>query len=85
MIASRLGALEELVTHGRTGLLFDPGSAEDLAQKIAWAEQNPEAVRVMGEAARREYEAKYTPDANYARLMEIYREAITDAQGGDAS
>jgi glycosyltransferase involved in cell wall biosynthesis len=77
VIASRLGALEELVADRRTGLLFDPGSSVDLAEKIAWAERNPRLMREMGAAARAEYEQKYTPLRNYEQLMGIYRDAIT--------
>jgi glycosyltransferase involved in cell wall biosynthesis len=80
VIASRLGALAELVEHGHTGLLFDPQSPDDLAQKIRWAETHPEAMRVMSFHARREFEAKYTPDRNYSKLIAIYRQAIESTQ-----
>jgi len=76
VIASRLGALAELVDHGRTGLLFDPQSPSELAQTIAWAEAHPEAMRAMGSHARREFEARYTPDRNYSRLLGIYRQTL---------
>jgi len=76
VIASRLGALPELIEEGKTGLLFEPGSAEDLAEKIAWAQSHPEEMARMGGNARAQYEARYTPDKNYQRLMEIYSEAI---------
>lgn len=59
--------MAELIGEGRTGLLFAPGSADDLAKKIAWAEANPTAMRDMGEQARCEYEAKYTPEINCRR------------------
>lgn len=76
VIASRLGAMEEMVEDGRTGLLFAPGDAEDLAAKADWLWTHPkEAVR-MGREARAEYEAKYTAERNYGMLMEIYRTAI---------
>jgi glycosyltransferase involved in cell wall biosynthesis len=78
VIASRHGAMQELIEEGRTGLLFTPGSADDLANKIAWAERNPAAMRRMGDNARDEYAAKYTPDNNYTQLMAIYRRAIDD-------
>jgi glycosyltransferase involved in cell wall biosynthesis len=35
VIASRLGSLAELVDHGRTGLVFEPRSAHDLARHLA--------------------------------------------------
>ncbi len=76
VIASRLGALAEIVDDGRTGLLFEPGSADDLAAKLSWAESHPLEMATMGLQARAEYEAFYTPDKNYAELMRIYDEAI---------
>ena len=76
VIASRLGAMAELVDEGRTGLLFEPGNPEDLAAKGEWAWSHPEAMAEMGREARREYQAKYTAERNYEILMEIYRMAI---------
>ena len=77
IIASRLGPLAELVEDGKTGLLFDPGSAEDLSNKLRFAEARPQIMREMGENARAEYELKYTPRQNYQQLMGIYAEAIS--------
>ena len=81
VIASRLGAMAELVRDGETGLLFEPGNAADLAQKMQWAEAHPETMRRMGEAARAEYEASYTPETNFNQLMAIYSDAIATNQG----
>lgn len=80
VIASRRGSFGELVKDGVTGLLFTPGDSLDLARKIEWAQANPDAMRVMGRAARAEYLARYTSQRNYQMLMDIYREAITGAQ-----
>lgn len=76
VIASRLGALRELIEHGRTGLLFEPGSPDDLARHLAWAEAFPEKMRAMGKNAREVYEARFTSRQNYGRLMAIYDEAV---------
>jgi glycosyltransferase involved in cell wall biosynthesis len=76
VIASRLGSLAELVDHGRTGLVFEPRSAHDLARHLAWAEAFPQKMRAMGENARETYEARFTPERNYARLLEIYEHAV---------
>jgi glycosyltransferase involved in cell wall biosynthesis len=77
VIASRLGAMQEIIADGRTGLHFTPGDAEDLAAKVAWAWTHPEEMRIMGPAARAEYEAKYTAERNYQALMDIYVRVAT--------
>ena len=80
VIASRLGALVDIVRDGVTGLLFNPGDAADLAEKMAWAAAHPAQMARMGQAARAEYEAEYTPERNYEMLMDIYEDAITTVQ-----
>jgi glycosyltransferase involved in cell wall biosynthesis len=78
VIASRMGSMAELIEEGKTGLLFEPGSAVDLAKKIAWAEANPLAMIEMGKNARNEYEGKYTSERNYQQLMAIYKEVSAE-------
>jgi glycosyltransferase involved in cell wall biosynthesis len=76
VIASRLGAMEEIVADGRTGLHFTPGDADDLAAKVEWAWTHPVEMAAMGGAARAEYEAKYTTERNYTMLMNIYKRTL---------
>jgi glycosyltransferase involved in cell wall biosynthesis len=76
VIASKLGALDELVLHEATGLLFRPGDHQDLANKVQWIQDNPSELLRMRREARRHYQDKYTAKANYDRLMEIYNKAI---------
>jgi glycosyltransferase involved in cell wall biosynthesis len=76
VVASNLGAMQELVEHGRTGLLFQPGNADDLARIIGQAWQQRELMQRMGDEARREYEAKYSSAVNYRQLIEIYQHVI---------
>ena len=69
VLASRLGRLAEIVEPGRNGLLFEPGSARDLARRLAWAEAFPEKMRQMGQCARADYEARFIADWIYQRLF----------------
>jgi glycosyltransferase involved in cell wall biosynthesis len=79
VIAANIGAVAELVDHERTGLLFAPGDAEDLAARLDWAWSHPHELRTMGSQARNEYETKYTAAVNYRRMMEIYALAASRA------
>lgn len=76
VLASKLGAMSEIVEEGRTGWFFQPGDADDLARTARLAWQQPEYSRYLGEQARKEFESKYTASANYRRLMEIYHQVI---------
>jgi glycosyltransferase involved in cell wall biosynthesis len=76
VIASSSGAMKELVEDGVTGLHFEPGNADDLADKVEWAWTHPQEMEAMGSAGRAEYLSKYTAASNYEALMEIYDRAI---------
>ena len=72
VIASRIGALGEIIEDGKTGLLVEPGDADDLAAKMKWAERNPGDLATMGEKARATYLARYTPEKSRRALHAIY-------------
>lgn len=72
VICSRMGAMEEIVSDRRFGLHFTGGDSADLAAKVEWAWGHPDEMQVMGQQARREYEAKYTAERNYDILESIY-------------
>ncbi len=80
VVASRSGAMAEIVQDSQTGLLFTPGNAEELAAKVDWAFAHPNEVADMGWRARKEFEAKYTAERNYRLLCDIYRTAIERRQ-----
>jgi glycosyltransferase involved in cell wall biosynthesis len=76
VIASNIGAGRCLIVDGKSGLLFRPGDADDLARKVRWMWEHPEEVSAMGTYARREYENQYTAQQNLAMLTVIYERAI---------
>jgi glycosyltransferase involved in cell wall biosynthesis len=76
VVASRMGAMAEIVNDGKTGLLFEPGNPDDLAEKVQWLAEHKEIAVQMGKSARVEFETKYTAEKNYEILMNIYKIAI---------
>ena len=73
VIAANIGAIAEVVEHGRTGLHFQPGDAVDLATQVEWALSHPSELAQMRREVRAEFENKYTAKQNYRQLMEIYK------------
>lgn len=80
IVASNLGAMHSLVTHGATGMHFQPRDPEDLKTKAEWMFTHPDQVSKMRQSARIEFETKYMAKQNYYRLMEIYSLVIKQAK-----
>ena len=59
VIASRIGGLPYTVSDGLTGLLFEPGNAFDLAEKIGRLLDEPRLRKEMGLAGRRRFEEDF--------------------------
>lgn len=77
LIASRLGALKEIIEPGSTGVQFRPGDPDDLAAVIRWAMANPRQMAEMGRRGRKSYERRYAPGAALGSLIDIYDRART--------
>ena len=66
---------------GETGLHFRAGDAVDLVEKVRRLSVNPDIRLRMGMAARAEFEARYTAEANYHSLMNVYRDVTRHSSG----
>lgn len=82
VIASRIGSLAEVVEDGVTGLLAAPNDADDLAGRMLWALEHPDAMREMGCNARRRYEDRYRGSTHLAALLATYAAASSAVGGG---
>ncbi|GJI94048.1 glycosyl transferase [Duganella caerulea] len=81
VIGSAHGGVGELIEDGVTGLLVAPGDAGDLARKIGWALDHPQAMAAMGLAARARYLQHYTPQRNFQQLLAIYHTLLPTQPG----
>jgi glycosyltransferase involved in cell wall biosynthesis len=72
VIASDIGALGEIVEHRRTGLKFEPGNTAQLSACLTEVLNDAALADRLGENARSEYLARYTPRRNFPLLMEVY-------------
>jgi glycosyltransferase involved in cell wall biosynthesis len=76
VVAPRLGSMVELVKNESTGVHFHPGDPDGLAQAVMQLAGDRQRVARMAASARREYEAKYTAQANYRILSSVYEYAM---------
>lgn len=76
VLASRLGALAETTIDGQTGLLFDAGDAQALAQAMRRLWDDDELVRRLGRGGRKHIVQQSGRDAHLRGLQAIYAELL---------
>jgi glycosyltransferase involved in cell wall biosynthesis len=78
VVASRIGALQDTVRDGATGLLFEPGDAGSLMAAIERLWNDNALTRQMGAASARRVKAEFTPDRHIERLVAIYEDVLRE-------
>jgi glycosyltransferase involved in cell wall biosynthesis len=73
VVATRVGAIPEMIRHGAEGMLVDPGHPAQLADALEELITSPELRKRMGLAARRRAEDRYGLEKLRARLGELYQ------------
>ncbi len=76
VLVSNLGALSELVKEGETGFLISPDDIDAWVEKIEWSGNNYIEMTRIGQQCRQVYLQQYTPEVNYQKTIEIYRQVL---------
>jgi glycosyltransferase involved in cell wall biosynthesis len=77
VIAAATGGLGELVDHGRTGLLVEPGVAEPLARAIVELASDLGRAEAMGRAGRRRAISEFLESQCVERTEALYEAALS--------
>jgi glycosyltransferase involved in cell wall biosynthesis len=72
VIASSVGAIPEIVKHGETGLLIQPGSADDLLQAMVTLLENSSLRQRMAESARQSV-ARFSAESMARGYIDFYQ------------
>jgi glycosyltransferase involved in cell wall biosynthesis len=76
VIASDIGGIPDIVSNGQNGLLFEPGNARQLAERIQYLIDGPQDAVAMGQAGRRQVEAANHPERYYRQIAALYHELL---------
>jgi len=80
VIASRLGAMSELIEDGMNGYLFTAGDTGALQQCLEKFRNDTQERRSLYANARQAYLDRYTPNIHYNSILDIYNRAIKARQ-----
>jgi len=76
VVGANLGSIPEQIIAGKTGLLFEPGNPDDIAEKLAYLISHPEQAVEMGRTARTLVEQKHSPEVHFEKLMRVYKQVL---------
>ncbi|MDW8137119.1 MAG: glycosyltransferase family 4 protein [Bacteroidota bacterium] len=79
VVGAKAGGAAEIIKHGQTGLLIEPGSVDGLSEAILTLARDPELRKSLGQAGRALVEAQYTHEHFRNRLAGLLK-AITNAK-----
>jgi starch synthase len=76
VIASRVGAVPDIIENGRTGIIVELKDVEGLKKALVRLMENRELARKMGERGRERVEKEFTWDAVCKKLEKFYGEVV---------
>src|SRR5262249_29872672 len=76
VLAPDITGIPELITHGETGFLYEPGSMDDFLAKLIAIKWAVHRLNDLRRAARRHVERNYSSQRNLALLAEDFLERI---------
>jgi glycosyltransferase involved in cell wall biosynthesis len=74
--ATRVGGNPELITHGETGMLFEPRDVAGLAEVLGWLVRDPARRGALGFKATRLMRSRFSLEAAALRMGGIYSEVL---------
>jgi glycosyltransferase involved in cell wall biosynthesis len=76
VVATAVGGLSEIVREGETGILVEPGDAEQIVEAVRFLLEQPELALEYGRAGKRLLETELSWGGIVDRMLEVYRECI---------
>jgi glycosyltransferase involved in cell wall biosynthesis len=78
VVATQSGGLPEQIQHGKTGLLVEPGSSDELVQALIRLLDDPEYADDLAKSLHEKYTKVYTWESIASQYLDTCQQAILD-------
>jgi len=79
-VATRVGAIPEILKHGETGLLVKPADSKDLGDAMTTLLSDTDLCVAMGRNGMEVVKREFSLERMTADTLDVYRGAVTDAK-----
>lgn len=76
VIASAVGGIPELISHGETGILVEPANPDELAEAIISMVSDPKLRKKLGSKARKLVEERFTWKHTAKHTLTVYKKVV---------
>lgn len=77
LVQPKLGAFPEIIEASGGGVIYQPNTAEVLAQKLAEVLSNPEQIKLMSINGRKSVEEKFNTKILIKKMIEVYESVVS--------
>jgi glycosyltransferase involved in cell wall biosynthesis len=78
VLASNIGGIPYMIDNGRSGVIVDPNSPRDIAEKLLMLIEDEKLRKKLGENARRDAEKRWRSDVIARKLLELYFDVLNE-------
>ena len=75
-VATAVGGIKEIITHGYNGLFAEPESAESIAEKVLELIDNPEMMKILSKNAIEDSKRRFSPTVIAAQTLDYYQSVL---------
>jgi glycosyltransferase involved in cell wall biosynthesis len=76
VVASQTGGIPEIVDHGETGWLAEPGDVDAFRDRIEWCLDNPAAAAEMGEEGSQRVKERFNAGRLAEKHVQLYQSVL---------
>ena len=76
VIASAVGGIPELISHGVNGILIQPGSPSEIRDALVFCMENPQVAKAYGQQARADVRCGYSPEEMTAKTISVLESVL---------
>ncbi|TXK47654.1 glycosyltransferase family 4 protein [Pontibacter qinzhouensis] len=77
VIGADAGGVQEIIDHNDTGLLFRPGDADDMAEKIETVYLQQDLRQKLAKQGKEKADRLFSEEAHFAELEELYHQVVS--------